>query len=153
MRIVDCNKGVEKVGNEKLKIANREIKKLYALDDFDEDVAKILSDKLKHYCEYPFVYTTKDTPSNEAKIRGTEKGFCQSCKTSFTGKGDLCPVCSRAMHEVLVVELEKRTKMEEIFILDCENHESYYVEVYGPGMNDHNICSDDGPAQIIVVRG
>lgn len=30
-----------------------------------------------------------------------EKGFCQSCKTSFAGKGDLCPVCSGAMHEKL----------------------------------------------------
>ena len=106
--------------------------------------------------------TTKDTPENEAKIRGMEpekyvffrkfhnddtfipeklsekdirvllegnvkdvnlaielikKGdsiltqfceyyaeknpICQSCKTHFDGKGELCPVCSKAMHREL----------------------------------------------------
>lgn len=45
--------------------------------------------------------TETNTPSNEAKIRGMEKGFCQSCKTSFPGTGDLCKVCRREMHREL----------------------------------------------------
>lgn len=42
--------------------------------------------------------TVKETEAIECELYDPIKSFCQSCKTHFTGKGDLCPVCSKAMH-------------------------------------------------------